>query len=257
MSYVQKQLEAWQEAEKMILGFLGRVVKRWFGFLYREPERLQSPLPAFQLQHALAFAMPLAALPSAELAKQEFQLYGSAESHLQTLARYYGQHSPVIAQKATDDIQAKLRILVFKAMQDGASEKEAVQMMQAAGLPFAAHRLRTIARTELTNASTLARLGLFAENGHSLFRYSNVLDDRTTDTCRAATGLILDLLRELDREIVPANHYLCRSMISPVVQKGVKRSPLERIENVIQIRSHEFPGWQSRLASFVGELYAS
>lgn len=89
------------------------------------------------------------------------------------------------------------------------------------GEPLSPQLLETIVRTYTTDASNNRRLTEFTApellmfmNG---FRYSAVLDDRTTPVCRFLDGKVFRPDSPALHELVPPNHFNCRSIIVPIV----------------------------------------
>lgn len=84
----------------------------------------------------------------------------------------------------------------------------------------AAHYLDTLARTNLFEAMNEARYAEFTDPALQdfvrAFRYSAILDDRTTDICSALHDHVYESGNPLWDEYRPPNHYNCRSILVPI-----------------------------------------
>lgn len=89
------------------------------------------------------------------------------------------------------------------------------------GEPLSPHLLETIVRTYTTDAYNHGRLTEFTRPDLLFFmegfRYSAVLDERTTEVCRFLDGKVFKPEDPTLRQLVPPLHFNCRSLIVPVV----------------------------------------
>lgn len=88
------------------------------------------------------------------------------------------------------------------------------------------HRLRTIVRTNISEAVNRGRAGLMEDPDVGDFvqfwQYSAILDERTTEYCRCMDG---NIYRKEDLGILePPAHYNCRSVVVPITQFEVERA---------------------------------
>lgn len=84
-----------------------------------------------------------------------------------------------------------------------------------------AGRLETIVRTNLSEAYNSGRMALYSDPDVveviDALQYSAVIDSRTTEFCRSYDGFTRPPSDPAWQEIVPPNHYNCRSIVVPVV----------------------------------------
>lgn len=89
------------------------------------------------------------------------------------------------------------------------------------GKPLSPQLLETIVRTYMTDAYNHGRLTEFTAPDQLVFmngfRYSAVLDERTTPVCRFLDGKVFRPEDPALHELVPPNHFNCRSIIVPIV----------------------------------------
>lgn len=83
------------------------------------------------------------------------------------------------------------------------------------------HRLETIVRTNLSEAYNSGRMALYSDpevvDVVDALQYSAVIDSRTTEFCRRYDGFTRPPTDPAWNEIVPPNHFNCRSIVVPVV----------------------------------------
>lgn len=83
-------------------------------------------------------------------------------------------------------------------------------------------RLHNIVRTNMSEAYNTGRMNLYkdpeVEGFVRAFEYSSVLDDRTTDFCRQWHAKVLKKDDPRWSQMLPPNHYQCRSVLIPIVQ---------------------------------------
>lgn len=89
------------------------------------------------------------------------------------------------------------------------------------GEPLTPSQLETIIRTNTTEAYNHGRLNEFVREDLLPFldgvRYSAVMDSRTTPVCAFLDGKVFDPESPDLAELLPPNHYNCRSIIVPIV----------------------------------------
>lgn len=137
--------------------------------------------------------------------------------------------------KMTGDLTDTMRIAasnsLFKAIQNGASEKEAIEGIFSALEPFfnvgaanaedfAGGRLDTILRTNTTGAYNFARREFFLEDTETTpaFQYSAVLDDRVRKNHAAMDSRIFRSTSLVWDAWTPANGFNCRCLLVPVTK---------------------------------------
>lgn len=89
------------------------------------------------------------------------------------------------------------------------------------GEPLSPARLETIVRTNLTDAYNHGRMMTYTAPELLPFlnaiRYSAILDDRTTPVCRFLDGKLFTPEDPDLTDLLPPNHFNCRSIVVPVV----------------------------------------
>jgi len=83
-------------------------------------------------------------------------------------------------------------------------------------------RLETIVRTNLAEAYNSGRMALYSdpdvEDVVEALQYSAIIDSRTTEFCRSYDGFTRPPSDPAWQEIVPPNHFNCRSIVVPYVR---------------------------------------
>ncbi len=99
----------------------------------------------------------------------------------------------------------------------------------------AAHYLDTLARTNLFEAMNEARYGEFTDPALEgfvvAFRYSAILDDRTTEICSSLHDSVYEADSEVWNAYRPPNHFNCRSILIPVTQVDVQNGEWNGVED--------------------------
>ena len=89
------------------------------------------------------------------------------------------------------------------------------------GEPLRPSRLETIVRTNTTDAYNQGRLSEFLDPDMRLlmngFRYSAVLDERTTPVCQFLDDKVFPPDSPAVQELVPPRHFNCRSILVPLI----------------------------------------
>jgi SPP1 gp7 family putative phage head morphogenesis protein len=96
----------------------------------------------------------------------------------------------------------------------------------APGSLLSAARLENIVRTETTWAYNQGRLAVGDALGDYIlgYQFSAILDERTTETCQTADGLVLQKDDATTIQLTPPLHFQCRSML---VYVTVDDAPVE------------------------------
>lgn len=116
------------------------------------------------------------------------------------------------------------------AVREGMSEKDIAKHIKKVANNFTKSRAQAIARTESTRAFNTGVLyeGLNTELVDG-FRYDAVLDEKTTDICRARDGKFIPIHdTEKLAENTPPLHVNCRSMLVPVFDFDEKPQTLPK-----------------------------
>lgn len=152
------------------------------------------------------------------------------QTELQNAVKY--GKSPQEARKAIWDALIKKGLTNLDSVGDVEAD-DVLNYLQVTGEKGSAPYLETLARTNLFEAMNEARFAEFTDPAVADFveglEYSAILDDRTTDVCRAlddtryrADSAVWDRYR-------PPNHYNCRSVLIPITTldnwDGVESAP--------------------------------
>lgn len=247
----------WEEQDQRVLSGYAALAQQYRAHLLIDPvAALGSPLPGREELLSLIRSGTLSGA-------QDVLILAAAEAGIspperdlifQTIGDYYHLHLPALVDGMQGDMGAKVGNAIQKGLDSGMNERDLGTHVLGAVLPYGAARLRTIARTELTNAATLSRVGVWAQIGHRLFEYRAILDDVTTKTCRCLEGAVLDMSTPAAQALAPANHYRCRALLVPA-EDGAQASPAQVLERAAAIRAREFPSWgDSRLSPAIAKL---
>jgi SPP1 gp7 family putative phage head morphogenesis protein len=200
----------WSRQDADVVSKYAGLAEQWRQHLLEDPSRVHQPLPFSQeLQSILTGSTLEHASDIFLLACREAGVTNPDPVVFQTLEHYYRDYMPMIAGDLDGSMSGTVQKAVSSGLQAGMGEKDIALGVLQNVLPLGAARLRTIARTELTNAATMSRVGIFSQAGIQLFEYSPILDDSTTKTCRNLNGYILDVQDPLARELLPSNHFRC------------------------------------------------
>lgn len=150
------------------------------------------------------------------------------------LLAQYGRESYTITGVLRDDVLAKSKRVIQKGIRRGASyaqvEAELAKLFDPyLSVPGAVedavaqpHRVHNIVRTNMAEAYNSGRMNLFRSPSVGDFivayEYSAVLDDRTTEFCRSWDGAILRADSNEWGQVLPPNHYQCRSVLIPITR---------------------------------------
>lgn len=128
------------------------------------------------------------------------------------------------------DMLEQSRGVLIAALQSGAGVDQTMRQLRGlfeslvgdGSLPPAlgtAPRLETIVRTNLTDAMNAGRVAQARTLGNLLrgFRYSAILDARTTEVCRYLHGKEMAADDPAVDQLRPPRHYNCRSVLVPIV----------------------------------------
>ncbi|WP_155300532.1 minor capsid protein [Deinococcus kurensis] len=245
----------WNRAEDQVQdGFLS-LAAEWRAWLMADPSRAGQPLPHLdELQNIITTGVLNAAGSALEVTALEAGISSVPPGVFSLLGDYYSQYGGYV-QTLDQGMQAAVQVGLQNAANAGLSEEDTALHVLGRMLPLGAARLKTIARTELTNATTLGRVATFHAAGVRLYEYRSVLDPDTTRTCTHLDGMVLDPRSALARQLMPANHYRCRALVVPAAEDAAPATEAQLLEG-IRIRREEFPGWQPRLGPYLEQVVA-
>lgn len=247
----------WEDQDSRVLGAFAALASQYRAHLLIDPvAALGSPLPGRDdLLKIIRSGTLDGASDFLTLAAREAGITPSqAETIFQTLDDYYQDYFPQLAGDMDGSMSTLVNNAITKGIQSGMGEKDLGEKVLGSVLNLGQARLRTIVRTELTNAATLSRVGVFSLAGVTLFEYQAILDDVTTKTCRCLDGYVLDPTNPLAVQLFPANHYRCRALVIPADERATPSSD-KALQKAIEVRAKEFPSWGgSRLAPALSRL---
>jgi SPP1 gp7 family putative phage head morphogenesis protein len=149
------------------------------------------------------------------------------QNELQTAVKY-GKSPKQVRESIWDRLTAKGFVSrdSVRDVEDNDGVIQALDELWVDTEAEAAHYLDTLARTNLFEAMNEARYGEFTDPALEgfvvAFRYSAILDDRTTEVCRELHDSVYEADSELWNEYRPPNHFNCRSILIPVTQVDVQ-----------------------------------
>lgn len=245
----------WGGQEQQAAQDVGDIFDSWRNYLRDDPSRaLDGDLPyRADLARIIAQGVLSATGGVLDVSAREAGLSSADPGVFSILGDYYDLYGPVLAEGVAAGTQDAAHRALRSGIRAGLSEREIAERLLPQVVPAAQARLRTIARTELTNAATLARVSVFAQAGVTRFHFNNVLDDRSTRTCRTCDEFVLDLTRPLHRDLCPACHYRCRSVLVPA-EADTPATPDDTVRRALAVRDEEFPGWIPRLSPYLARI---
>ena len=142
--------------------------------------------------------------------------------------------------KVKDDILNKSKQSLLNGISKGKGEKEISKEIDDIFAPYTtgvvsaggsaeAYLIDTIVRTEGTFLANLARTQVAQENKDfvTMYEYSAVMDDRTTDICSELDGFVALIDDPIWDSITPPNHFNCRSVLQYVTTIDVEQDGIE------------------------------
>lgn len=182
-----------------------------------------------------------------ELMRRAFEMGSTdARSEVRTGAKDFKEFTPTAAVKwlseraitvanlLSNDILAKVQVILLEAVKN--SDPIVVTVAKLADLflpyigddtiledgePLTPFRLETIVRTNTTNAYNQGRLTQYLDPELKPFilavKYSAIIDERTTEVCRFLDGKLFKVDDPDLQNVVPPNHFNCRSILAPVM----------------------------------------
>lgn len=166
----------------------------------------------------------------------------------------FANRSWLIKGVIDDTLRAAVQYELFEHLKGGRTIGETVDNIKQLFEPYVgnpemiapgnenladAYRIRNIIRTETTWAYNQGRLAVGDAAGDYIigYQYSAVMDERTTETCQTADGLILRKDAPTTIKLTPPLHFNCRSILVFVTvdDRPVKFSTQARIDRAIRL----------------------
>lgn len=126
-------------------------------------------------------------------------------------------YTPKLAGGLSDSVLSGVNEVIRSSMQEGTTLKERMKALRESSSELSRMsdaRIETIARTEITRADTMGRLGSMKNNPDVIgVEFSAVMDDRTTEICSERHGLVMTLDDPRLPENTPPLHPRCRSLL--------------------------------------------
>jgi SPP1 gp7 family putative phage head morphogenesis protein len=130
---------------------------------------------------------------------------------------WYDRYAKELGASGQDALFIKMQPLILQALEQGVVGTALAQMLTDDFARFGSVRADIIARTESTKAFNWGRRYRFDQSAAlGGYRYSAIMDARTTSICRGLHGSSWTRDNpELDA-YTPPNHYRCRSILVPI-----------------------------------------
>jgi len=132
---------------------------------------------------------------------------------------------PKLAGVLEEDVLRRVRDAISEAIEAGRTTEQAMELLREADATvgaFASHRVEAIVRTETMRGYNMGHLiALRGAEGATGVEFSAILDDRTSDACRAREGLRLRLDDPRLVANAPPIHPNCRSVLIPILDDEV------------------------------------
>jgi SPP1 gp7 family putative phage head morphogenesis protein len=144
--------------------------------------------------------------------------------------RYVERRIPPLRWTIEEARKLLVRDLVAEAAREGLDVRRTMQLLQREGIERSAWNRETIARTEAGTLYNHGRLARYRASACvSGYRFSSVLDDRTTPICEQMHGRCFRK-DEIDG-VEPPQHFNCRSLLVPIILD--EKQDWERAEDVL------------------------
>lgn len=176
------------------------------------PEMQQLKVIISQNKDILAALLYVPALPSTASDLAEF--FRPSEEAL----NYIRGYEPLLSNVFDSDIIKRVQGAIEDTIAQGMSEEEAAKYLKGKFEDFTESRVKAIARTEATRAFNIGTLEESAQSEIVRgYRFVAVLDEKTTEICRARHGkfIPIDRVDTLGNELPPL-HVNCRSIVEPI-----------------------------------------
>lgn len=151
-------------------------------------------------------------------------------SGLKFLRGYTIQLAKIESQELLNEMTDAVRHTLYKGM----SEREAIKYLEQRFKQFEKKRVRAIARTEVTRAFNHGNIAATIQYVEG-YRFTAVLDAKTTEICQARHEKFLPKDTEILVENTPPLHVNCRSYLIPLLKakgehitKGMQPLPEKR-----------------------------
>ncbi|MGH8700302.1 MAG: minor capsid protein [Burkholderiales bacterium] len=136
--------------------------------------------------------------------------------------RYFRTKRFWVAGLVSKDATRQAQAIILAGMKSGASADTIAARLGEALDEFSGARLRTIVRTNVTDAYNQGVLvDMRSDDMRGIVKaveYVAILDDRTTEVCQYLDGTVFRLDDSRLDALNPPNHFNCRSVLSPVVE---------------------------------------
>ncbi len=137
------------------------------------------------------------------------------------------------------DFDAQVQRVITQGLSEGLNNRDIMKRLAQVFPGFSRHRLENIARTETASAYNAGRLATFRDSRFVVaVQFSAIIDDRTTEICKARDGRILLLSDPALDANTPPLHYQCRSTLVPV-----DKFDLADLQDGVQEVEERFFGW--------------
>lgn len=158
----------------------------------------------------------LHSLIGVEITDPMLEYFHPPEEALNFLANYTVQ----LAHVLDEDMTRQMTAWITDTIREGMSEREAIDYLAQKATKFSESRIQKIARTEATRAFNIGTLEETKDSEIVAgYKFVAVLDDRTTEICRARHGKFIP---KSDHGLLISNtpplHVNCRSILVPVTE---------------------------------------
>lgn len=130
---------------------------------------------------------------------------------------WYDQYTRKLAATAQQDLYIRCQPLILEALDKGMVGQALTQMIMDNFARYGEARADIIARTESSKAFNWGRRSRFDQSAALAgYRYSAIMDQRTTEICKALHDASWEKGNpDLDHN-TPPNHFRCRSILVPI-----------------------------------------
>lgn len=129
---------------------------------------------------------------------------------------YLDRRALSLAGSFSDDVLSDVKDVLKASLRGELTPAEQTNAI-AQRMSVAESRGRAIAVTETTASFNQGRIAQFDRSGVDWWRFSAILDARTSPICRSRNGRLMRSDDPRWRENVPPLHPRCRSLLSPVI----------------------------------------
>lgn len=164
---------------------------------------------------------------------QDERLFAASTFTPRAALRWLGEKAFWITSITGDRLLNEARGVILQSLKTGRPLAETILALAEVFAPYIGgeqigdekqaepYRLETIIRTNTTDAYNHGRLTDYVSKDMIPFldgvRYSSILDERTTEVCRFLHGKVFKPKEKALEELLPPNHFNCRSIVVPIV----------------------------------------